>query len=91
MNALNEELEGKVVLIRKSDLNEEWHEDHKRAFLCRGGFGCSPHTMGEALIGTFLIDGEKCRMEGRHVDATAGVVADSLDAYDGPIHQSVTE
>jgi hypothetical protein len=66
-NSLDQDLTGKVVLIRKDVLKPEWHYD--RRFLVKGGFGALPHTMGKALMGTFLVDGESCRMSGWDVES----------------------
>jgi hypothetical protein len=67
-NALKEELEGKVVLIKKDYLKPEYHDDEKRRFLCETGFGCHPWTMGNAVFGTYLWDGEQCRVEGWQIE-----------------------
>lgn len=67
-NAINAELEGKVVLIKKEYMKPEFHDDDKRRFMCEGGFGCHPWTLGKAIFGYYLIDGEKDRIEGYMVD-----------------------
>lgn len=65
-NNLGEDISGRYVLIQKS-----WFEDQnmaadvrERVFLAGGGFGCSPHTRGNAVVGEFVIDGEQIRVEG---------------------------
>lgn len=78
MNSLNINLTGKVVVVK----SECYHGDERgRRFLCLGGFGCHPDTMGTAVSGMFLIDGERTRIEGYEIeklsddqDPTAGVV-----------------
>lgn len=67
-NTLNIDLEGKVVIFRQ-DVMSVPAVDHP--FLVEGGFGASPDTMGRALLGTFLSDGERCRMEGHEVERLA--------------------
>lgn len=69
-NNLNAPLEGRFVLLR-----EDWFKDQvmaadgrERVFLASGGFGCSPHTMGNAVYGEFVVDGEECRVEGYNLD-----------------------
>jgi hypothetical protein len=67
-NNLDIELEGKVVILDKKYFKGS---DIERAFLCEDGFGCSSFTRGNAIIGKFLIDGEKCRVEGYQVKRIA--------------------
>lgn len=57
-------LEGKVLVIapgRIEDFHAEFQTPENQLFVARGGFGCSPHTSGRAVIGEFLSDGEQCR------------------------------
>jgi hypothetical protein len=68
MNSLGIDLTGKTVLIRKEVLNEEFREGDRR-FKVSGGFGAKPYTSGTALFGTWLVDGEECRMSGMDVEA----------------------
>lgn len=91
MNTLDKDIEGKVIRIRKDQMKEEWQDDEKRAFYVVGGFGAHGFTGGTALFGIFLYDGEEARMDGLQVDVREGVVADSLEEYEGPIDDSVHE
>lgn len=68
VNSLGIDLTGKTVLILKSSLKPEWREGDRR-FKVSGGFGAKPHTMGKALFGTFLVDGEEARMSGWDVES----------------------
>lgn len=73
-NTLNEDLKGQTVIIATEHLRPEFAEPHLRVFRVfrvRGGFGASPVTGGNALFGTFLADGESCRMEGWQVERFA--------------------
>lgn len=70
-NSLNIELEGKHVLISKERLKPEYHDEAKRVFLVKGGFGASSFTIGRALFGEFVSDGEKCRQDGYGVERLA--------------------
>lgn len=70
-NSLDQDLLGKVVVLSKDYLKPEWHDLKKRLFKVAGGFGASPHTIGGAIFGEFLFDGEKCRMEGYQVERLA--------------------
>jgi len=66
VNALDIPLTGKVVVFRDGALLPEYPPlDH--LFLVVGGFGAQPYTMGSALSGVFLSDGEQTRMEGDNV------------------------
>ena len=66
-NSLNVDLEGKVVVLKPKVLKPEYRAIKWRLFRVDGGFGASPGTMGTALIGEFLADGERARMEGFQV------------------------
>ena len=73
MNSLNKEIEGKVVVLKLQNYHRGGcTEDPKtRAFICTGGFGCSPDTNGSAVIGNFLLDGESARVYGGHIQRLA--------------------
>jgi hypothetical protein len=62
------ELKDKVVIL--SERYYKGTEEHRR-FRCESGFGCSPQTIGGAIFGTFLHDGERCRVEGFEVEKLA--------------------
>ncbi|KKL78829.1 hypothetical protein LCGC14_2020940 [marine sediment metagenome] len=70
-NSLNQDLEGKVVVLAKGSLRSEYHELKHRLFRVSGGFGAKSYTIGTALFGTFLADGDKGRMEGYDVERLA--------------------
>jgi len=76
-NTLNVDLTDQVVIFRQSRLTVP---ASKHPFRVKGGFGASPNTMGRALFGEFLSDGEECRMEGYDVErlATEDEIADAL-------------
>jgi hypothetical protein len=38
-------------------------DDVRRVFRCEGGFGCNPDTIGTALFGTMIYNGERFRAE----------------------------
>jgi len=67
-NTLDIDLTGKVVVFKQHFLTVPATE---HPFLVKGGFGAQPHTMGRALGGVFLSDGEETRMEGYMVDRLA--------------------
>ncbi len=70
-NTLNEDLKGQTVIMAAKYFQPEYAEPYRRVFRVRGGFGASPVTGGNALFGTFLADGESCRMEGWQVERFA--------------------
>lgn len=75
-NSLNEDLHGRYVMLPvgwfKHDLRYRVKENPaERVFIAGGGFGCSPTTMGNAVLGEFVVDGEKCRIEGYEIERFA--------------------
>jgi len=55
---------GKLLILRDTALKEECRTPENQLFLANvGGFGCHPHARGRAVIGEFLIDGEKARFD----------------------------
>lgn len=67
-NSLDINLVGKVVIFRQKWMSVP-AEDHP--FRVDSGFGAVPGTIGTALGGTFLSDGESARMEGYMVERLA--------------------
>lgn len=70
-NSLNSDLEGKVVILKAEALKPAYQELKFRLFRVEGGFGSKPYTMGRALFGIFLADGEKARMDSYDVERLA--------------------
>jgi hypothetical protein len=70
-NSLGIDLAGKTLVIKAIYLKPEYRDLPHRLFKARGGFGCSPDTMGNAVIGTFLYDNSDDRMEGFMVERVA--------------------
>lgn len=87
-NAVGSKINGRVVLIKKDVLVEEYRSKEDRAYYIVGGYGADPDKMGEALFGFFVKDGLKAKMKGRHVDE---VVADSLEEYEGPVSRDLVD
>ena len=54
---------GKVVILREKYFKEEYRKPEYQLFLAQTGFGCEPDKIGRAVYGTFLYDGEYCRVE----------------------------
>lgn len=50
------QLEGITVVVKG-------YADPLCIFKCSGGFGCNPASIGRAIFGSFLSDGEDCRIE----------------------------
>lgn len=75
MNSLGKEIERKIVVLsyKRYKRNGCTRRPETRAFICRGGFGCSPHTGGTAVFGTFLVDGEEARIEGYDIERRATI------------------
>jgi hypothetical protein len=56
MNTLNIDLTGRVVIIEKETVAEEYSHDTR--FYVAGGFGAMGFTMGEKMHGVWLVDGD---------------------------------
>jgi hypothetical protein len=80
-NNLKINLEGKYVVLDSKIFKGTVP---KRVFLCKGGFGCSPSTIGKAVFGKFVSDGEKSRVEGYHISrlATDKEIRQAKDIFD---------
>lgn len=96
-NTLKIELEGKVVIFKQAALTVP---ANAHPFLVTGGFGASSFTRGSALLGVFLSDGERTRMDGYDVErlatddeiaaakAIARVNTDPASPFQGMIEQA---
>lgn len=68
-NNLGRDIEsGEIVVLTKDAFKKEYQDLSYRLFVCNGGFGMQGHTMGNAVFGEFLSDGEQCRYEGYDID-----------------------
>lgn len=79
-NNLNVDLHDRVVIIGAEHLKESLAEKpYLRAFRVTGGFGESSFTHGNAIMGEFLYNGDRCRLEGWMVErfATEDEIADA--------------
>lgn len=70
-NSLNIDLHGKIVLIKVGMMQAGYTDEMKRAFLVESGFGASATTNGTAIIGNFLCDNERAKMDGYNVERLA--------------------
>ena len=70
-NTLNTDIEGKVVVLKANIMKPEFRALKYLLFRVDGGFGAAAGTIGTALIGQFLADGERARMEGYDVERLA--------------------
>lgn len=53
---------GQYVVLRPGFLKEEYRTIQNQVFYASCGFGCEPDKLGTAVFGSFLIDGEECRV-----------------------------
>lgn len=58
-----DDLNGKVIVIKPEVLKPEYQRATKQYQLCTGGFGASPNSRGSACYCTNLYSGEKARYE----------------------------
>ena len=71
MNSLKQEISGRYVVLKREYYKGD--DPIERVFLCEGGFGCSDYTMGTAVIGIFVNDGSRHRVEGSEIERFATV------------------
>lgn len=61
------DFENQFVVISDHHVKENFMREYQKPefqiFYAQGGFGCKTYTSGTAVIGTFLADGEHCRLE----------------------------
>lgn len=53
-------IEGKIVILSSRYYGGN---DEERKFLCNSGFGCHDFTLGTAVFGQFVSDGQFARVE----------------------------
>lgn len=46
-------------------------DESNRTFICQGGFGCNPKSIGRAIMGVFVSDGEHARIERPDIEKLA--------------------
>jgi len=69
MNALNRNIEVNEILAVNRDIHKpEYQTTEWLLFVAKGGFGMLDHTIGSAIFGYYLADGEECRREGYDFD-----------------------
>jgi hypothetical protein len=69
-NALNINLKGKTVIFKQDHLQNKYVAA-EHPYLVADGFGASPAASGHALMGEWIADGERDRMEGYAVERLA--------------------
>lgn len=65
------DLTGKHLVVKKDIHLPEFQAISQRVFLARGGFGCRAGAIGNAVFGTYVVDGEQCRRERRDFERLA--------------------
>lgn len=63
----NDDLNGKVVVIRPDILRREYRRATNQVMLCDGGFGASPNSRGSACYCVNLYTGKTTRFERRDI------------------------
>ena len=63
----DDELKGKVIVIRPDVLKREYQRATRQYQLCTGGFGASPNSRGSACFCTNIYNGKESRFERRDV------------------------
>ena len=62
-NGLNENLEGKAIIIKSETLSPEFRTASHQLKIAKGGFGCAPDSRGNAVFCTDLYSGKDSRFE----------------------------
>ena len=68
-NSLGENIEKRYVVLKRKYY--KGNDPTDRVFFCEGGFGCRADTIGSAVVGTFVFDGEHIRAEGYEIERFA--------------------
>lgn len=84
MNNLKIDLTNKVVVLMAKYFKGD---ERARRFLCAGGFGCNPATLGSAIGGTFLSDGEQTRVEGWQIEKLSDDQSTEVEQNPAPPQQ----
>ena len=63
----DDDLKGKVIVIRPDVLKREYQRATRQYQLCTGGFGASPNSRGSACFCTNIYSGQESRFERRDV------------------------
>lgn len=72
MNSLHTSIEpGTHVILKESAMAADYKDLTWRVFQANGGFGMHDYTIGSAVFGTFVRDGEEARMEGYDIERIA--------------------
>lgn len=58
-----QDYKNKLLIIDPQSLRESCRVKELQYFYATDGFGCSPNTLGSAVFGHFLCDGQKARLE----------------------------
>ena len=58
-----QDYKNKLIIIKPERLNELCRRGEFQYFYATDGFGCSPDSLGMAVFGHFLLDGQKTRLE----------------------------
>ena len=62
-NGLNDDIEGKLIIIKPEALSPEYRRADYQLRVCLGGFGASPDSRGNAVYCRDLFDGKDGRFE----------------------------
>lgn len=69
MNKLNRDIQENEIIVLEKELHNEEYQDFKfLLFRLKSGFGMLQSTMGTALFGEYVSDGEQCRIDPNYID-----------------------
>ena len=72
---LSGDITGQVVVISHTRLNKRYQSPRFQLFKATGGFGCKENSLGSAVFGHYLADGDDDRRERREL---IGIASDEL-------------
>jgi len=68
-NSLGVDLTNKTVRLKPETHAPDWRQPEHLLFKVTGGFGALPFTRGTALVGEYVCDGERARVDGFDVES----------------------
>ena len=72
-NGLDDNLEGKVIIIKSEALAPQYQTADYQLRICNGGFGASPNSRGRAVFCTDLFDDKSSRFERQDILGVANI------------------
>lgn len=62
-NSEPQDYKGKLLILKPQVLQPQFRQKEAQYFYAENGFGCDPNSLGTAVFGHFLANGQKARLE----------------------------